>query len=91
MWQLLGSTESLSYHPFPKADERYLHDETTLYVVQVNGKVRGRFELPKDQKEEIVLETAMQHQLIQRFLDGQKIVKVVFVPNKLLNIVVTSG
>jgi leucyl-tRNA synthetase len=91
MWQLLGCTESLSYHPFPKADERYLHDETTLYVVQVNGKVRGRFELPKDQKEEIVLETAMQHQLIQRFLDGQKIVKVVFVPNKLLNIVVTSG
>ena len=44
--------------PFPIADEKYLVDETITYVVQVNGKLRGRFELPKDQPQEVVLEAA---------------------------------
>ena len=90
LWQILECKEPLSTHPFPKAEERYLHEETTLYVVQVNGKVRGRFELPKDQSEELVLERAKQHPGITRFLDGQKIEKVIFVPNKLLNIVAAA-
>jgi leucyl-tRNA synthetase len=88
LWELLGCQEALSTHPFPKTDPVYLYDETTLYVVQVNGKVRGRFELPKDQPEELVLERAKEHPGILRFLDGQKIEKVIFIPNKLLNIVV---
>lgn len=88
LWEILGYKESLSYYPFPKADESYLQDATMTYVVQVNGKVRGRFELPKDQTQDVVLEAAKQHPGIVRYLDGQKIQKVVFVPNKLLNIVV---
>lgn len=90
VWQLLGCKESLSYCPFPKADESLLQDAVITYVVQVNGKVRGRFELPKDQAEAEVLAAAKQHPGIVRFLDGQEIQKVVFVPNKLLNIVVRS-
>ncbi|MEI8124137.1 MAG: leucine--tRNA ligase [Parachlamydiaceae bacterium] len=87
VWQLIGCKEVLAYQPFPVADESYLHDETITYVVQVNGKVRGRFDLPKDQSEENVLVAAKQHSGIVRFLEGQKIQKVIFVPNKLLNIV----
>jgi leucyl-tRNA synthetase len=88
VWELLGCTEPLTSHPFPIVDEKYLHDATMTYVVQVNGKLRGRFELPKDETEEVVLKAAKQHSGIQRFLDGQQIKKVIFVPNKLLNIVV---
>lgn len=88
IWEILGYKESLSYCPFPKADEKYLHDATMTYVVQVNGKVRGRFELPKDQSQEVVLAAAKEHPGIVRYLDGQTVQKVVFVPNKLLNIVV---
>ncbi|MEI8365997.1 MAG: leucine--tRNA ligase [Parachlamydiaceae bacterium] len=87
VWQLLGCNEVLAYCPFPVADESYLHDEVITYVVQVNGKVRGRFELPKDQSEANVLAAAQQNPGIIRCLDGKKIHKVVFVPNKLLSIV----
>jgi leucyl-tRNA synthetase len=89
MWEILGCKESLSYCPFPKADPKYLVDEVITYVVQVNGKLRGRFDLPKDQPQEIVLEAAKKHPGIIKCIDGQKIEKVIFVPNKLMNIVIS--
>jgi len=88
VWQILGCSEVLSYHPFPKYDEANLIDATMTYVVQVNGKLRGRFELPKDQSKDEVMAAAQRHPAIIKLLDGQKINKVIFVPNKLLNIVV---
>lgn len=87
LWEMIGCKESLSYCPFPIADEKYLQDETITYVVQINGKVRGRFELPKDQDQEAILVAAKEIPNIARFLDGMTVEKVIFVPNKLLNIV----
>lgn len=87
VWQILGCKEELSTCPFPKVDESLLHDATITYVVQVNGKLRGRFELPKDETQEVVFSAAQAHDGIKRFLDGVKVSKVIFVPNKLLNIV----
>lgn len=86
-WEILGYTESLSYASFPEVDEKYLQDEVVTYVVQIDGKLRGRFELPKDQTKEKILETACQHPHVAAYLDGKEIEKVIFVPNKLLNIV----
>jgi len=87
MWQDLGCSESLSNKPYPEIDERYLVDETITYVVQVNGKVRGRFDLPKDQPQDVVLESAKREPSILKHFDGKEIRKVIFIPNKLLNIV----
>jgi leucyl-tRNA synthetase len=87
IWEMLGQKGSLSYAPFPKVEEKYLHDATGTYVVQVNGKVRGRFELPKDETQEVVLEAAKKNPIVAKYLEGQSIEKVVFVPNKLVNIV----
>jgi leucyl-tRNA synthetase len=87
-WEKLGVKESLSYYPYPEVDQKYLEDATITYVVQVNGKLRGRFELPKDQPQEVVLASAKTNPLILKHLDGQEIDKVIFVPNKLLNLVV---
>lgn len=87
MWELLGCKESLSYHPFPIADDSYLYDAMITYVVQVNGKLRGRFELPANESEETVLTAARKHPAISKLISGQEVSKIIFVPNKILNIV----
>ncbi len=88
VWHLLKGQGELSYATFPKYAEASLYDATITYVVQVNGKLRGRFELPKDETEDNVMQAARSHPGISRFINGHKIAKVVFVPNKLLNIVI---
>ncbi len=87
MWQLLKGVGELSDARYPEIDPKYLVDESIIYVVQVNGKLRGRFELPKDQTQEVIIAAAKQHAGIMKFLDGAEIKKVIFVPNKLLNFV----
>ncbi|MDF2549139.1 MAG: leuS [Chlamydiales bacterium] len=86
-WQLLGQKESLIDSPYPEVDAAYLQDDVVTYVVQVNGKLRGRFDLPKDQEETIILKLALENPNIQKHVDTSSIQKVVFVPNRLLNIV----
>lgn len=88
IWEHLGCRESLSYCPYPEVIKKYLEDEQVTYVVQVNGKLRGRFDLPKDKNQEEILALAKELDTVKRYLDGQKITKVIFVPNKLLNIVI---
>lgn len=90
IWEILGFRESLTYCPYPKIEERYLVDDVTTYVVQVNGKVRGRFDLPINLTQEAILEVAKKHGAIAKFLDGAELQKVIFVPNKLLNLVLKS-
>ena len=86
-WETLGGTESLTYAPFPKVNPAYLVDSTALYVVQINGKVRGKWELPKDKGQDELLAFIKQQEQIARHITG-KIEKVIFVPNKLINLVI---
>ncbi|NGX60114.1 MAG: Leucine--tRNA ligase [Chlamydiae bacterium] len=88
-WEHLGETESLTHMSFPKVDTTYLVDTSTTYVIQVNGKLRGSWELPKDKSQEELLSLAKAEPKIAKHLEGE-IQKVIFVPNKLLNIVVKS-
>lgn len=90
MWENLGCKEVLSTAPYPEMIESYLYDAIATYVVQVNGKLRGKFDLPKDQPEEVILELAKKHPQVSKYLEGATIAKVIFVPNKLLNLVVTN-
>lgn len=87
VWEHLGCEGLLTYAPFPHVDEKYLHDETMTYVVQVNGKLRGRFDLPKDCTQDEIMAAAKDHQHLSKILQEGEIVKVIFVPNKLINIV----
>lgn len=89
MWEILGFTSSLSYHPFPEVEAKYLEQATVTYVIQVNGKLRGRFELPKGESEENILKLARDLPAVGRHIEGKEVSKVIFVPNKLLNIVVS--
>ncbi|GAB4227327.1 MAG: leucine--tRNA ligase [Chlamydiales bacterium] len=88
LWELLGGQGELSYTPFPEAEERYLEDEMCTYIVQVNGRLRGRLEFPKEKSKEEIFEAAQKNPATAKYLAGAKIKKLVFVPNKLLNVVV---
>lgn len=88
LWQMLGMQEELSFAAFPTYDPAYLEDAVVTYVIQVNGKLRGKVDLPKDQTEGVIVDLAQNHPNVVKFLDGKAVQKVVFVPNKLLNIVV---
>ncbi len=86
LWQYLGESDSLAYAPIPPIDAKYLASETVTYIVQVNGKLRGRFELPKGKSEEELIDLAKKDPEIEKHLAG-KIMKTIFVPDKILNIV----
>jgi leucyl-tRNA synthetase len=86
LWEQLGECESLTFIPIPPVDLAYLEDPISTYVVQINGKLRGRFELAKNLSEREVLQFAQKQPEITKYLQGE-IVKTVYIPNKLLNIV----
>ena len=87
LWEKLGNAESLTYLPFPTVDPAYLVDDTVLYVIQVNGKVRGKWELPKDKNQEELLAFIRSQPQIAKHITGE-IAKVIYVPNKLINLVI---
>ncbi len=86
-WKRLGNTEHLSRAPFPEANPDYLTEDSATYIIQINGKVRGKFDLPKGQTEDQLLEFVKKEPLAERYLTGT-IVKIIYVPDKLLNLVV---
>lgn len=87
MWQELGGEGDIDNAPWPVADEQAMVENTTLVVVQVNGKVRGKITVAVDATEEQVRERAGQN-ICGKYLDGVTVRKVIYVPGKLLNLVV---
>lgn len=88
VYEYLGGKESLTNLPYPEAEEKYLQDEIAVYVVQVNGKLRGKWPLPRDKTQEEILAFIEMQPQIRKHLTG-KIQKVVYIPNKLINLVIT--
>jgi leucyl-tRNA synthetase len=88
LWLRLGHTTSLAHGPFPEADPTYLVDETVEYVVQVNGKIRGRVVVAADADDDTVIAAALNDEKVQAFLAGATPRKVIVVPGRLVNLVV---
>ncbi|EQA35645.1 leucine--tRNA ligase [Leptospira inadai serovar Lyme str. 10] len=88
LWSLSGKKDSLTYESFPVADPKYLVDDEVLIVVQVNGKLRGEFKVPKEIDQQEALKLAKSLEKIRPFLDGKQIRKEIYVPGKLVNLVV---
>jgi leucyl-tRNA synthetase len=87
LWVSLGNEPGVSYTSYPKVNKRYLEEDNATYIIQINGRLRARYELPKDQEEEILIEKAQKDPAVAKFLTGVTIKKIVYVPNRLLNIV----
>ncbi|MBQ3335398.1 MAG: leucine--tRNA ligase [Eubacteriaceae bacterium] len=88
LWQIVGLPGMLHDAPWPDYDEAKTVDAVMEMAVQVNGKVRGRITMPADADVALAKELAFQNENIARFTEGKKVVKEIFVPGRIFNLVV---
>jgi leucyl-tRNA synthetase len=88
LWEMLGERENLLKAPWPKYDAALAKEEELEIPVQINGKLRSRITMPADAAEDYILDRALADEKIQTAIAGKQIVKKIFVPGKLVNIVV---
>ncbi|MCQ1288915.1 leucine--tRNA ligase [Staphylococcus aureus] len=87
LWSKLGHEESITYQPWPTYDESLLVDDEVEIVVQVNGKLRAKIKIAKDTSKEEMQEIALSNDNVKASIEGKDIMKVIAVPQKLVNIV----
>jgi len=90
LWSLENSCGSIINEPWPRVNQLYLEKNEITVVIQINGKRRAEINIAKDSSEEDVLDKIKNIQNINDALAGKNISKSIYVPNKILNIVVTS-
>ena len=88
MWARLGNTTLVIAETWPQGDAKLAEDQVVTYAVQLCGKMRGTIEMPKDAGKEEIQAQAMALENVKRQIEGKEIVKVIVVPNRLINIVV---
>jgi leucyl-tRNA synthetase len=88
LWEQMGKPYSVHLQPWPEFDADLAADEVITLVLQVNGKVRSRLEVPADIGEERARELALSDERVQHYLDDKPPRKVIYVPGRLVNIVV---
>ncbi len=88
LWRVLGHGESLAYEPWPTVDEGLLVERTITLPVQVNGKMRGTIEVAPDADAETCVARARELDKVNTALADRQLVKTVFVPRKILNLIV---
>jgi leucyl-tRNA synthetase len=87
LWEQLGNGESVSTSPWPDYDEALTAESEATIVVQINGKVRDKFTAPPGSPREELEQQALALPGIKKWLEGQKVIKIITVPDKLINIV----
>lgn len=87
LWRTLGLGAEILNSSWPQADESALVQDSIQYVIQVNGKVRGKIEIPADADKAVIEQAAQNDPNAQKFIGDAPIRKIIVVPNKLVNIV----
>ena len=87
LWREMGYNDTVHVGHWPKWDEKYLKSDTMTIIVQVNGKLRAKLELPSDMDKQGVEEAALADENVQKFTNNKPPKKMVYVPGKLVNIV----
>ena len=88
LWEMMGEKGNLLKAPWPKYDAELAKEEEIEIPVQVNGKLRGRVIVPADAEEAFVLERALADEKVKAAIAGKQIVKKIYVPGKMVNLVV---
>jgi leucyl-tRNA synthetase len=88
LWERTGGAYSVHQQAWPEADAELAREDEVTLVVQVNGKVRDRIQVPTDIAEPRAKELALGSEQVRRHLDGKEPRRVIYVPGKLVNIVV---
>ncbi|WP_454995550.1 leucine--tRNA ligase [Bulleidia extructa] len=86
LWTILTGKQGISFEEWPSYDESKMVEDTVTIVVQVNGKLRSKFEMAKDSDQQVLKDKAIES--VPNYTNGKQIMKVIVVANKLVNIVV---
>ena len=87
-WERLGHGRSVFDARWPAWDEGLVVEDQVEVAVQVNGKTRSKVTVPRDAAQDVVVAAALRDPAVRRFTEGKEVRKVVYVPNRLLNLVV---
>ncbi len=87
MWEILGHNGTIAFESWPTYDPSKIVVNTVKIAISVNGKLRATLEVNKDETQEVVSAQAMDLEIVKKHLEGKQIKKIIFVPNKILNIV----
>jgi leucyl-tRNA synthetase len=90
-WNLCGNSKSLTLEPWPDVEEKYLIKDTVKIVIQVNGKRRAEVETKVEASEEEVMKEVEKIKSVNEQIQDSVIIKKIFVPNKILNIVISKN
>ncbi len=88
IWEMLGGKETLAYAAWPEYDADLVVDDTIELVFSVNGKKRGTAEVSKDIEEAAAIEAAMADENVKKHTEGKEVIKTIYVPGRMVNIVV---
>jgi leucyl-tRNA synthetase len=88
MWEILGHTNGLWTVSWPVANAELAKDDDVEIPVQINGKLRSKLKVPMGIDQEQIVALAKADAAIAAHLDSKRIVKIIYVPNKLLNLVI---
>jgi leucyl-tRNA synthetase len=88
IWSIFGHNETIAFESWPTYDESQLVEDTIEVVVQINGKVKAKLNIAVDEPQESVMEKAFADEKVKETVEGKNIVKQIYVPNKIVNIVV---
>eukprot|EP00252_Welwitschia_mirabilis_P008284 TRINITY_DN20040_c0_g1_i2.p1 TRINITY_DN20040_c0_g1~~TRINITY_DN20040_c0_g1_i2.p1 ORF type:complete len:976 (-),score=201.17 TRINITY_DN20040_c0_g1_i2:13-2940(-) len=88
LWRRMGHIRSLAYEQWPQVDDQYLKKETIDLPIQINGRTRGIVKVPAGSKEEDIFKTVVEDKHFEKYLNGSSIKKRIYVPGRILNIVI---
>ena len=88
IWLKLGNNESIFKSTFPEFEPELAKDDQVEIPIQVLGKLRGTVTVNRDADEATVKELALSNEMVTKFIEGKSIVKVIYVPNKIFNLIV---
>lgn len=90
LWHDLGHEDSVNVDYWPEWDNKYLKSDNITIVVQVNGKLRAKLEVPSDTTEDLIKQKALDNDHVKLFVGNKKPTKVIYVPGRLVNIVIDN-
>jgi Leucyl-tRNA synthetase len=91
LWDKLGNQRLMVFYTFPQPDPEALKEEEVEVAVQVNGKLKAVIKVPIDAQEDTVKSIALAQEKVAKALENKKLQKVIYVKNKLINLVVSDG
>ena len=88
IWETMGNTSSIHQSHFPTFNASYLVEASHEYPVSINGKMRAKISLPTGATKEIAEQAVLSESVLEKWIDGKNIKKLIFVPGKIINVVI---